>query len=259
MDREKEKIEMNKTAVHIITGNGDTGKTTCAWFIYLFLKAKGTVEYFRSFPNGNYEILPESEKPADKIDSYEQDGVKRAHDFCAIVVVAGIRIAIFSAGDNITAVQTAFNWLARIDVHAFIGCCHSSWNSNARKELYKYESVYTIRLYRVYWNPELVTWEKIHINRIQLITGIIENILIPNTEERENIKRNIRLDYIEHCFDDLIAYMNSIKEQNPDELPAINDIESLRFDLQEQRVMCQLKKLNTLMKKLRPHLKYYMV
>ena len=250
---------MNKTAVHIITGNGDTGKTTTAWFIYLFLKTKGEVEYFRVFYNGNYDILPESMTPADEIDSYEQDGIKRAHDFCAIVVVAGIRIAIFSAGDNVQAIQAAFGWLIKIDVQVSIGCCHSNWNSSARIELSKYESQYKMRLYRVYWNPELITWEKIRINRIQLITGIIENILIPNTEERENIKRNIRLDYIEHCLSDLIAYMNSIKEQMPYELPATNDAESLHFELQEQRVLSQLEELNDLMNELRPHLKYYVV
>lgn len=250
---------MNKTAVHIITGNGDTGKTTTAWFIYLFLKTKGKVEYFRVFYNGNYDISPESMTPADEIDYYELEGIKRAHDFCAIIVVAGIRIAIFSAGDNIAAVRAAFGWLIQIEVNAFIGCCHSNWNSSARKELYKYESDYIMRFYRVKWNPELITWEKIRVNRIQLITGIIENILIPNTDERENIKRNIRLDYIEHCLSDLIAYMNSIKEQIPYELPAINDVESLLFELQEQRILSQLENLNALIKELHPHLKYYVL
>ena len=116
-----------------------------------------------------------------------------------------------------------------------------------------------MRFYRVYWNPELVTWEKIRVNRIQLITGIIENILIPNTDKRENIKRNIRLDYIEHSLSDLIAYMNSIKEQIPYVLPATNDEEALQFELQEQRVLSQLENLNALMKELHPHLKYHVI
>lgn len=251
---------MNNTKVHIITGNPDTGKTTTSWFLYLFLKEYGIVEYFRVFHDGEYVILPESDKPEDEIKSYTDDyGIKRALDFCAIIIVADVRIAIFSAGDNDKAIKAAFNWVAGINVHTFIGCCRSNWNSIARKELYKYESQYTMHFYRVYWNPELVTWEKIRINRIQLITGLIENILIPNTDERENIKRNIRLDYLEHSLSDLIAYMNSIKEQIPYEIPAINDIESLQFELQEQRVFSQLENLNALIKELKPHLKYYVI
>ena len=250
----------NNTKVHIITGNANTGKTTTAWLLYLLLKEYGTVEYFRVFCDGEYKILPESEKSAEKIETYVDDyGIEHVRDFCAIIVVTDVRVAIFRAGDNIDAIQAAFNWVAGINVHAFIGCCRSSWNSYARTELNKYESNYKMRFYRVYWNPELVTWEKIRVNRIQLITGIIENILIPNTEERENIKRNIRMNYIEHSLSDLIAYMNSFKEQTPYELPAINDIESLCFELQEQRVLSQLENLNTLMKELRPHLKYYVI
>ena len=249
----------NKTKVHIIIGNADTGKTTTAWLLYLLLKEYGTVEYFRVFHDGEYNILPESEKSADKIDSYEWEGTLRARDFCAIIVVANVRIAIFSAGDNERGIKSAFNWISEQKPDAFVGCCRSSWNSYARNELYKYETQYAMRFYRVYWNPELITWEKIRINRIQLITGIIENILIPNTDERENIKKNIRLDYIEHCLSDLIAYMNTIKEQIPYEIPAINDTESLQFELQEQRVLSQLENLNALMKELRPHLKYYVI
>ncbi len=250
---------MQNTKVHIIVGNADTGKTTTAWLLYLLLKEYGIVEYFRVFHDGEYKILPESEKSADKIDSYKWEGTLRARDFCAIIIVADVRIAIFSAGDNIDAIQAAFNWIAAKKPDAFIGCCRSSWNSYARNELYKYESIYPMRFYRVYWNPELVTWEKIRVNRIQLITGIIENILIPNTDKRENIKRNIRLDYIEHSLSDLIAYMNSIKEQIPYVLPATNDEEALQFELQEQRVLSQLENLNALMKELHPHLKYHVI
>lgn len=251
---------MNNTKVHIIAGNANTGKTTTAWLLYLFLKDYGIVEYFRVFHDGQYIILPESEKPAEKIESYTDDyGTEHVLDFCAIIVVADVRIAIFSAGDNERGIKSAFNWIAEQNFHAFIGCCRSSWNSYARCELNKYESKYAIRFYRVYWNPELITLEKIRVNRIQLITGIIENILIPNSDKRENIKRNIRLDYIEHSLSDLIAYMNSIKEQILYEIPAINDIESLQFELQEKRVLSQLENLNALIKELRPHLKYYMV
>ena len=251
---------MNNTKVHIIAGNANTGKTTTAWLLYLLLKEYGTVEYFRVFCDGKYNILPESEKPADEIKKYIDDyGIEHVRDFCAIIVVADVRVAIFSAGDNIEAIQAAFNWVASIDVHAFVGCCRSSWNSYARTELNKYESVYPMRFYRVYWNPELVTFEKIRVNRIQLITGIIENILIPNTDERENIKRNMRLDYIEHSLSDLIAYMNSIKEQIPYELPAVNDLQTLQFELQEQRVLSLLEDLNALMKELRSHLEYYVI
>lgn len=251
---------MNNTKVHIIAGNANTGKTTTAWLLYLLLKEYGTVEYFRVFHDGEYNILPESETPEEEIKSYTDDyGIMRALDFCAIIVVADVRIAIFSAGDNIDAIQAAFKWVAGINAHAFIGCCRSSWNSYARTELNKYESKYKMHFYRVYWNPELVTFEKIRVNRIQLVTGIIENILIPNTDERENIKRNIRLDYLEHSLSDLIAYMNTIKEQIPYEIPAINNTESLQFELQEQRVLSQLENLNALMKELRPHLKYYVL
>jgi len=251
---------MNNTKVHIITGNADTGKTTTAWLLYLFLKEYGIVEYFRVFHDGEYNILPESETPEEEIKSYTDDyGIMRALDFCAIIVVADVRIAIFSAGDNIDAIQAAFKWVAGINAHAFIGCCRSSWNSYARTELNKYESQYTMHFYRVYWNPELVTWEKIRVNRIQLITGIIENILIPNTAAHENIKRNIRLDYLEHSLSDLVSYMNSIKEQISYELPTTNDAESLKFELQEQRVLSQLEILKALMKELRPHIKYSMV
>ena len=57
---------MQNTKVHIIVGNADTGKTTTAWLLYLLLKEYGIVEYFRVFHDGEYKILPESEKSADK-------------------------------------------------------------------------------------------------------------------------------------------------------------------------------------------------
>jgi hypothetical protein len=169
---------MNNTKVHIITGNPNTGKTTTAWLIYLLLKEKGKVEYFRVFHDGKYEILPESQTPLNEIETYpDYYGTIMALDFCALIVVNNIRVAIFSPGDNAETIEIGFNWEQQVNPDVFIGCCRNSFNSYARCKLHEYEKEYDMSLHRVYKDYDEADFENAKESRKALAQKIVDNII----------------------------------------------------------------------------------
>ena len=171
---------MNNTKVHIIVGNPDTGKTTAAWLIYLMLKEKGTVEYFRSFDDGSYEIK-ESQEPRNEIHRFTNHyGEEKAWDFCALVVINDIKIAIYSGGDNEKIMNIAFQWIGQIKPDYFVGCCRNHGRSSARKKLNDYMAQYDMTLYRVCWDYENADLKHAIVNRKALATKIVDNILKNN-------------------------------------------------------------------------------
>lgn len=192
---------MNNTKVHIIVGNPDTGKTTTAWLIYFLLKEQGKVEYFRSFHDGNYEILPEPQEPLNEIDTYPDDeGNNHAYDFCALVVVGHVRIAIFSAGDNEKAIRKGFEWVEKENPHVFVGCCRNHGKSNARKKLSEYMAQYDMTLYRVHRDYENAALKQAIERRTILATEIVDAIIKNNNlpsnynimkKQNQNINREL--------------------------------------------------------------------
>lgn len=168
----------NITKVHIITGNPNTGKTTTAWLVYLMLKKEGIVDYFRVFHDGKYEILPESQAPLDKIDTYKDDyGTIMAWDFCAVIIVGNVRVAIFSPGDNEEAIKIGFKWVQQITPDIFIGCCRNSFNSYARCKLHEYEKEYDMLLHRVYKDYDEADLEHAKESRNALAKEFVDVIL----------------------------------------------------------------------------------
>ena len=168
---------MQNTKVHIIVGNPDTGKTTTAWLVYLMLKEKGTVEYFRSFDDGCYEIK-ESKEPKNEIHRFTNHyGEEKAWDFCAIIVVNDVRIAIYSGGDNERIMNIAFQWVGQIIPDYFVGCCRSHGRSSARKKLKEYMDQYEMTLHRVYSDYEKADLNHAKESRKALAIDIVDAIL----------------------------------------------------------------------------------
>lgn len=167
---------MSNTNVHFITGNPNVGKTTTAWLIYLLLKGKGEVVYFHLF-NGEdykYNIPEETEEPACKIAITEDS---KPIDFCAIIVVGHVRIHIMSPGDNADAIKSGMKWLGEKQPDVYIGCSRSNFNSYARRELYKYEGLYDIKIHRLYCDYAEMDFEKACESRTSVARQIINTIL----------------------------------------------------------------------------------
>lgn len=239
---------MNNTKVHIITGNPNTGKTTTAWLIYFLLKKQGTVEYFRSFHDGNYEILPEAQEPLDIIDTYKDDeGNEHAYDFCALVVVSHIRIAIFSAGDNEKAIIKGFEWLDREKPHVYVGCCRNSFNSYARCKLNEYEKKYNMSFRRLYYDNTLRELDQVCEGRMSIAEEMVERILDAFEDKR--------LKFLEDKFDEVLGLLDTIDKSEIEyhcTLP--NDADAEQMEQQVLRVYDKLATINKLMEECRPYL-----
>lgn len=173
----------NKTKLHIVLGYANSGKTTTAWLVYLLLKKMGRVEFFQVFHDGLYKIAEKSETPADNIktfpDEYDET-INKPYDFCAIVVVGEVRIAIFSAGDYALPVDNAFWWIEQVEPDVFVGCCHNHGNSNARKSLNNHEKSYDATHYYVSHENVEFDIEDLKAKRMDLAKEIVDNILTRN-------------------------------------------------------------------------------
>lgn len=178
---------MNNTKVHILIGNPDTGKTTTAWLIYLMLKEKGTVEYFRSFDDGSYEIK-EPQEPKPEIHCFTNHcGEVKAWDFCALIIVKDIKIAVYSGGDNEDIMNIAFQWVGQIRPDYFVGCCRNHGKSSARKKLNEYMAQYDMTLHRVYCDYENADFKQAIEHRKTLATEIVGAIIANNKPSNHNI------------------------------------------------------------------------
>jgi len=232
--------------VHIIIGDGNTGKTTTAWLVYFLLKKIGRVDYFHLYRDGKYVIYPETETPLDEIEYYSwKDGTKVPYDFCAIIVVADIRIFIFSAGDNYQSIHCAFEWIAGEKPDFFIGCCHKHGSHAARKELKEYEGLYTMKFYPVIYDYKEMNTESAIESRTFLAEEVVSN-LFPNS----------KLNGIEWSLNQLLNQLKAIKQEDaPYEFSPTNEAELKLVDMQEERVFDKLEQINDLMKELRPRLR----
>ena len=241
---------MNNTKVHFIIGDGNTGKTTTAWLMYFLLKQIGRVEYFHLYRDGNYIIYPETETPLDEIEYYSYaDGTKVPYDFCAIIVIADVRVFIFSAGDNYQSIHCAFEWIAAEEPNFFIGCCRKHRNNIARQELENYESLYQMMFYPVGYDYNEMNAENAKNSRTFLAQEIVSNLLPCH-----------RLNDIEKSLNHLLNQLNAIKpEDAPYEFSPTNDAEIKLVEMQEERVFDKLKQVNDLLKDLRPRLRKYIV
>lgn len=173
----------NKTKLHIVLGYADSGKTTTAWLVYLLLKEMGRVEFFQIFHDGLYEIAKMSDTSADTIktfpDEYDET-INRPYDFCAIVVVGEVRIAIFSAGDYALPIDNAFWWIEQVKPEVFVGCCRCHGNSSARKSLNNHEKSYETEHYYVKHEKVEFDIKELKEKRMDLAKEIVDNILTRN-------------------------------------------------------------------------------
>lgn len=186
----------NKTVIHIIEGNPNSGKTVTVWLVYLQLLKKGKVEFFHLFKDGIDRVPSESEEPCREIVTYSnKDGKVYPYDFCAIIKFASSRIAVFSAGDNENAINIAFDWLKKINVDVFAGCIRSHGNSYARQTLLALKDEYRIISHRVYSDYTTADIESAKRDRLPLAEDIAETILV-SLEERHVDDQNIVLQSI---------------------------------------------------------------
>lgn len=170
----------NKTKLHIVLGYADSGKTTTAWLVYLLLKKMGKVEFFQIFHDDLYKIAEESDNPEDEIKTFPDEcdaTINRPYDFCAIVVVGKVRVAIFSAGDYALPIDNAFWWIGEVKPDIFVGCCRYHGNSYARQSLNNHEKLYDAKHYYVDHENAEFDIEELKAKRNDLAQEIIGNIL----------------------------------------------------------------------------------
>lgn len=204
---EKKHLYMdNKTVIHIIEGNPNSGKTVTAWLVYLQLLKKGHVEFFHLFKDGIGAIPSKSEEQHREIATYgNEDGNTYPYDFCAILKIASSRIAVFSAGDNENAINTAFDWLEKINVNVFVGCSRSHGNSYARQTLLAHKDEYRIIFHRVYSDYTTADFESAQRDRLPLAEDIAETILASvedqHVDEQNIVLQSIRLKKLWNQYD----------------------------------------------------------
>jgi hypothetical protein len=169
----------NKTKLHIVLGYANSGKTTTAWLVYLLLKEIGKVEFFQIFKDGLYKFAKESAIPAEDILLVTDKGgipTNRPYDFCAVVVVGEVRVAIFSAGDYALPIDNAFWWIEQVEPDVFVGCCRCHGNSSARISLNNHEKSYETAHYYVNHENEEFDIEELKAKRKDLAQEIVDNI-----------------------------------------------------------------------------------
>ena len=173
----------NKTKLHIVLGYANSGKTTTAWLVYLQLKKMGEVEFFQIFKDGMYNIAEKSATTAEDIQLVTDKAdipTNRPQDFCAIIVVGKVRVAIFSAGDYALPIDNAFWWIEQVEPDVFVGCCHNHGNSSARKSLNNHEVFYEATHYYVDHENVEFSIEELKAKRKDLAQEIVDNILKNN-------------------------------------------------------------------------------
>lgn len=187
---------MSETTVHIIEGNPNAGKTVTAWLVYLQLMQKGEVQFFHLFEGGIKGVPAESETPLREIATYNgENGKPLPYDFCAIIKINQLRVGIFSAGDNDTAIHCAFEWLQQIHADTFVGCCRSHGNASARQALLAHRDDYRFIFHRVYSDYATADFEYAKRDRLPLAEDIAETIL-SDIEVLPDDKTNIILESI---------------------------------------------------------------
>jgi len=180
---------MSNTIVHIIDGNPNAGKTVTAWLVYLYLLPKGEVEFFHLFEGGINGIPSESETPRHEIVTYMgENGKPLPYDFCAVIKIAALHVAFFSAGDNDTAIHCAFKWLKQTKADVFVGCCRSHGNASARQALLTYSDDYRFIFHRVYSDYATADLAVAKRDRQPLAEDIAETILSPIKNRHDDTK-----------------------------------------------------------------------
>lgn len=181
----------NKTKLHIVLGYANSGKTTTAWLVYLQLKKMGEVEFFQIFKDGWYKIKEKTETPAEDIQMATDEAgapTNKPHDFCAIVVVGEVRIAIFSAGDYALPIDNAFWWIEQVKPDIFVSCCRYHGNSSARKSLNNHEKSYDATHYYVSHENVEFDIKELKAKRMDLARKIVDNILTQNNKKQDSMK-----------------------------------------------------------------------